>query len=765
MRHNRRLIERYVTAAILPYLFLSLSVLTFMLLAQQSTRFAEILGSTRTPFNLTAEVLLELLPNILLFTLPMSVLFGTATGFSRLGSDSELVAMKAAGIGHVRIVTPVLLMGVLATLVTLYNGLMLAPEAAHLLYQSALRAALYKLESPVEPNTFNTDLPGKVIYVREGDATQGHWGRVFIYWQEDREPTRIVTARTGRIDSSGEQSELVLSDAMVTTLGTHDAENSDADQVVIERSAQLRVRLNTGREALLNKLESKPNEFDQMEWHELLMRSRSGAAETRRAALQALHKRLALCCAPLALALLGAGIGVRIRRGGRALGMLLSLASLLTYYLLQLGGEQLSRSGTLPPQVGAWLATGLSILIGALLLLVSGRSPFGQRQRIFQRQSRRARAVMSSRGRRRGQFAPLGLLDRSLLRALALNFTAALVMMICIFLIFTLFELLRYMDGNKWGLLIRYLFFLVPMAGTSIAPISMLVAVLITYALLARRSEAVAWWAAGQSVYRMALPCLFWAVSVAGGVWLCQEHILPEANHRQEVLRAQIRGGAAQLVTPIGRRWLALPTPLNIYTYIYNGGTETLEAPTVFEFDNEGVHIRRIVKGEQGVWPSPDQLEFESARVLELAQTSSTGWHQAGTIQLPEHTPHELFKPLLSKPLELNTSALSNYIKTLKLQRGVDVRSFEVALAQRWAAPLAPLVMALLGLPLALAVGRRTALAALSAAVAVGLAFWGSVSGFQQLSQHQLLPPPVAAWGPLLLFSAVGAYLLSRART
>src|SRR5205085_10853487 len=294
--------------------------------------------------------------------------------------------------------------------------------------------------------------------------------------------------------------------------------------------------------------------------------------------------------------------------------------------------------------------------------------------------------------------------------------------------------------------------------------ISMLVAVLITYALLARRSEAVAWWAAGQSVYRMALPCLLCAVLVSGGVWLCQEHILPEANRRQEMLRAQIRGGAAQVVTSIGQHWLALPSSSNIFTYSYNSRTETLETPTVFEFDDENVHVRRIITGGQGVWLGPDKLEFEQARVFELPRPSA-GWRKVGTLQLTAPMPHDLFKPLLSKPLELNTNALSAYIKTLKLQRGVDVRSFEVALAERWVPPLAPLVMALLGLPLALAVGRRTALAALSAAVAVGLAFWGSVSGFQQLSQHQLLPPPVAAWGPLLLFSAVGAYLLSRART
>jgi len=765
MRLNSRLIERYVIAAILPYLFLSLALLTVMLLAQQSTRFAEILGSTRTPFNLAAEVLLELLPNILLFTLPMAVLVGTATGFSRLGSDSELVAMKAAGVGHVRIIMPVLLLGLLTTLLTLYNGLVLAPEAAHQLYQSALRAALYKLESPVEPNTFNTDLPDKVIYVREGDVAQGHWGRVFIHWQEGTEPTRIVTARTGRIDTSGGQSELVLSDAMVvTTLEARAGQSTVPGQVVIERSAQLRVRLNTGRDALIKKLESAPNELEQMNWHELLARSRNGPGEARRTALQALHKRLALCCAPLALALLGSGIGVRVRRGGRASGMLLSLASLLAYYLLLLGGDQLGRSGRVPLQLGTWLATGLSILVGTLLLLSTRHGLPRGWHRVFRLPRTHLRSAGKPAARQHGQYALLGLLDRSLLRALLLNFAFALATMVCIFLIFTLFEMLRYMNGGRWSLLSRYLFFLIPMAGVSIAPISMLVAVLITYALLARRSEAVAWWAAGQSVYRMALPCLLCAVLVSGGVWLCQEHILPEANRRQEMLRAQIRGGAAQVVTSIGQHWLALPSSSNIFTYSYNSRTETLETPTVFEFDDENVHVRRIITGGQGVWLGPDKLEFEQARVFELPRPSA-GWRKVGTLQLTAPMPHDLFKPLLSKPLELNTNALSAYIKTLKLQRGVDVRSFEVALAERWVTPLAPLVMALLGLPLALAVGRHTALAALSAAVTVGLAFWGSVSGFQQLSQYQLLPPPVAAWVPLLLFSAVGAYLLSKAKT
>ena len=102
----------------------------------------------------------------------------------------------------------------------------------------------------------------------------------------------------------------------------------------------------------------------------------------------------------------------------------------------------------------------------------------------------------------------------------------------------------------------------------------------------------------------------------------------------------------------------------------------------------------------------------------------------------------------------------------LKGQRGgTDVQTYELALARRRADPFAPLVMTLLGLPLALTFGRRTALAPLSLAVGVGLAFWASTRGCQQLSQYKLLPPTVAAWAPLFIFMAVGAYMLSRTRT
>ncbi len=88
-----------------------------------------------------------------------------------------------------------------------------------------------------------------------------------------------------------------------------------------------------------------------------------------------------------------------------------------------------------------------------------------------------------------------------------------------------------------------------------------------------------------------------------------------------------------------------------------------------------------------------------------------------------------------------------------------------VALQRKYVNPFSVLVMAFIGMPLALAFGRRGAIVALCVAVGVSVAYWGIGGGFQQLGNHGLLPPEVAAWSPPVIFAALGTYFLTRVRT
>jgi lipopolysaccharide export LptBFGC system permease protein LptF len=123
-----------------------------------------------------------------------------------------------------------------------------------------------------------------------------------------------------------------------------------------------------------------------------------------------------------------------------------------------------------------------------------------------------------------------------------------------------------------------------------------------------------------------------------------------------------------------------------------------------------------------------------------------------------------VFKPTIDKPSQLSAKDLQTYLRAAK-QRGMDVSALAVALQRKYAGPFSIIIMAIIGMPLAVSFGRKGTIIALCAAVVVSVAYWAVGGGFQQLGNHGLLRPSVAGWSPLLIFAAAGTYFLSRVRT
>lgn len=764
-----RAIDGYLIGAALPYVVLSLTILSAILLIQQTAKFAEVLGATETPMHLTLEVAVSILPSILIFTLPTSVLVGTATGFGQLGQDSELVAIRAAGVGTLRIIAPLMFLGALLSLLNFYVAFQVSPASAQNLRDIGLQAALYRLESPVEPRSFYTGMPGKVVYVREGDKEKGLWGKIFIQWEEGDGGVRLVTARHGRLDFSGEQAELVLEDALLTTLPSGGFEAfAQGAHVTIERSAYMRLRderLELGRGSIARRIREREPELDELGWGGLLERAQgSKDPKVSREASIVLHRRLTLSLCPIIFAFFGAGLGLKVVRGGRSKGVLLSLTAMMLYYLLSLAGEQLARGGSVSPLLGSWLAFVAAVCAGFLLLFTKRWSftfplyrPSG---RVF-KTSEGVREGTTSGGR---YVALLGLLDKSIFKSLAANFLLIVSALISIFLIFTLFELIRFIAVHDTppALVVRYLLYLLPFACIAVTPVGALLSSLVTFALMLRRNESVAWWSSGQSVYRFILPCLFFATLLGACVWLLQDKVMPEANRRQNALRGMIRSGGAQAEAQKGRRWVASADSRRIYNYSPNGPGGELADLVVFNFDQEALHLERIYLAPAAAPAAGLSLELREAELVDFGGGRVTYAHQA-RVEV-EAQAFEAFNPGLDRPMEFSFAGLSAYIKALK-ERGVNVQPLAVALQRRLVEPFLPLVMILVGSPLAFVFGRRGTLLALCFGIGVGLLFLGLSSVAQQVGASGLISANIAAWAPPALFSAAGLYMLSRTRT
>jgi LPS export ABC transporter permease LptG len=769
MRRPWRSLDAYLIKSALPYVLLALTILSAILLIQQTAKFAEVLGSTEAPLNLTLQVAANLLPSILIFTLPTSVLVGTATGFGQLGHDSELVAMRAAGVGTFRIIAPLLFLGAFLSALTFYVAFAVAPSSAQNLRDIALQAALYRLESPVEPKSFYTGIPGKVVYVREGDQEKGLWGKIFIHWEEEGGEVRLVTARNGRLDFSGEQAELVLDDAVLTTLPAGGVGAlAEGAHVTIERSANMRLKddqLNLGRGALTRRMRAREPELDELNWSGLLRKSRDNAdPKVRREASITLHRRLTLALSPMIFAFFGAGLGLKVVRGGRSKGVLLSLLSMLLYYLISLAGEQLGRAGSLPPVLGSWLAFGIAVFAGALLMLSRHRSfRFTLGQTVAQRPKRETGGRRETLTRK-GYISLLGLLDKSIFKSLAANFLLVVSAMVAIFLVFTLFELLRFIAVNRTGatVVVRYMLFLLPFACLAVTPVGALLASLITFALMVKRNEAVAWWSSGQSVFRFILPCLFFAILLGAGVWLVQNELMPVANRRQNALRGVIRSGGAQTEAQKGRRWVSSADSRHVYAYNSNGPNGQYNDLFVFNFDQEALHVESLYIAPVGSTAADSKLELAGAEVIDFTGRGVSYRHEPSA--LIDSEDFQAFNAGLNRPMEFDFDDLSAYIKALK-GRGVNVQSLSIVLERRLVEPFLPLVMILVGAPLAFVFGRRGTVLSLCVAIGVGLLFLGLMSVTQQVGASGLISTHIAAWSTPALFSATGLYLLSRSRT
>jgi lipopolysaccharide export system permease protein len=98
-----------------PFLFAWIAQTAMLILNQLARQLGELVGKG-LPARVIVEVLILFIPFIVALSLPMAVLVAVLYGFSQMGADNELTAMRANGVSVYQMVRPVLVAGLLMTL-------------------------------------------------------------------------------------------------------------------------------------------------------------------------------------------------------------------------------------------------------------------------------------------------------------------------------------------------------------------------------------------------------------------------------------------------------------------------------------------------------------------------------------------------------------------------------------------------------------------------------------------------------------------------
>lgn len=806
MKRVGKLISRYLLGAVVPYFLFSWVLLTVILFLQQASRYSELFFNVNIPGSLIWQLMIGLIPNVVAFTCPMAVLVGTIIGLSKMQGDSELTAIRATGVGNLQIALPIALLGVALSLFALFVNIKGVPFAAALVREVAMRSAISKFESPIEPGVFYSEIEGFTILARETDPQTGNLKSVFISQQDSANGVyRLITSDVGRIEIAGEATELVLENAAVVTI----PEAETGGKYAFERIKDIRVALKTKRAELLDRLANSVRLPDEMGLADLTDVAATAEGKTKVEAQIILFRRFVMSLTPLIFCLLGTIMVLRFRRGGRGFGIVLALGALVGYYLVAFSGEQLARAGALPVAFASLLPILASV--GAMLWLAySPRFCFAETLSNFLGSRFEALKGRSSGLSFKNRLVDVtsGLRDFDISASVVWYFLLSTAFLLIVFLIFTAFDTWRFastVEGGEW-MLTKYLTFLVPFAYLQIAPSAAMIAALAAYAIKSRNNELVTWAAAGQSMFRLLLPCLGLALVLGAADFAIQETLAPRANQIQDSVRAELRSGGK----PIQPKRLWTTEGKYIFSYVLGppaSDNETENAPSrpsgsqvrptapvksetadsvanygasdndkgrlpknlsngslvsdviVLEFSGDKASLQTVYRANSGTF---EGSEVGLSNVIAISR---------GADSLSEESRREVRLTTEFDPFR-NVGGKPNHLSVRELEESASAASadseryaYSVGVQKRLAALFVPVVVVLFSVPWGVSLRRAPMVSSLSVAVGLWLLFIGLTNVFEQYGISGSLPPFVAVWAPVFAFATLGIYLISRIRT
>jgi LPS export ABC transporter permease LptG len=364
---------------------------------------------------------------------------------------------------------------------------------------------------------------------------------------------------------------------------------------------------------------------------------------------------------------------------------------------------------------------------------------------------------------------PLGILDRYIASTYGRVLTLSAVAMSSIFYIATFIEESdKVFKGDAtWPMFFSFLWNSTPQFAYYVIPLSVLLATLITVALLTKSSEIVVMKACGISLYRVAVPMVLGAVVAGASLFTLEQTVLGPANRRAEELRLAMRKLSPASFDVSTRRWVAAQDGTFYHYNYFDKRQRHFTSLSIYEFAPEMARITRRTYAD-GATAAPGDgataWTLERGWVREFDDRGEPRSYKPFDQTQARLESVAYFTTEPAAPQFMSYSQLRDYTQRLGAG-GFDVVTQQVALARKLSFPFVTLVMTLIAVPFAVTIGRSGAMAGIGVGIAIAIAYWTTSSVFAALGTGGVVAPLLAAWAPNLLFGAGAAYMLLTVRT
>lgn len=767
-----RILDRYVLKEMLGPFFVGLVVYSFLFLINLLFQLASMTIQQGLSATVTGVIFLLSLPNLLSYTLPVATLVGTIIGYSRLSADSEVIAMRAAGVPGRWFVVPPLLFGAAVTAVLLVFNLWLIPlcrySADRLQSEAAQAVNVVRL---LKPGVFFDRISGVLLYAEKADARTARYEKVLIVQHPTPSQDSLTLADWGKVVRSPDGGFLQF------LLG-------DGETLQFDRKAPDKVLSSTFKEqaftierpaALVGLSGKSLSEYGTLELYGKLdlppVAKEPGLQRKERYGwLYELHRRLATAVAALFFALAGVPLGMVNIRGGKGAGFSLSIIVLLGYWILLSALGDLSLAGRLRPELAAWFPDVALAAVGLLLMVRKNRAsePYWFKPFLLLFPARK-----EAKEERAGEQAqkPVGItrgipiLDRYLYRRMLVFLVLIAASILLLDWIIEVRGLSEYITNSEQARrLFNYLINQSPSVVVMLMPLCVLLTALVTFGILERNNEILAMKASGISLYRLCLPALVLGAAACVFLWVMGEAVVPGTSQKAQNARDRIKNIAARNMAKTIDVWLFAPGRQKLFHYNHwNAAEERFQGFSVYQLGQDRFRLKERFFAKRVAFTGKEDVAYTRGWEWKRDRKEPLEMLPKGDLHIGMPLEYFVVPPFLEGQY-FSSRDLKKLIGELQ-DRGYPSYQQRVDYYHKFSGALAPLVLLIVGLPFAFATGRRGSLYGIALALGLSVTYYTLQAVFTSIGAMQWLDPALAAWTPAVLLWCVGSYLMLNLRT
>ncbi len=359
-----KLIDRYIVKQFLLATLVSLAAFIVLFIAIDMMEKLDKFIDRKVPFMMVVDYYVNFTPQMISLVMPISLLLASLFTTGKMSQQSEIVALRSAGVSLYRFMLPFIIMGTLFSLSFIYfNGWML-PRA-----NGRVSAIQRKYDLPgntslgMQSNLHMQEGVGEIVTIGNFLPDVARADRVSIYFFDPNNPIRLyrrVDAPQMKWDST--KKTWLLNNATERTFTTDSSKQ--ALRVLSEQESFIRFTFSPTE---LKERQLKYEELTNPQLEKRIELAKSAGMDTSHDEVD-YHSKYAMAFTSFIVVLFGVPFASQKKRGGLALEFAIAIGIAFAYLAFTKVSQTFGYTGSVDPIFTAWLANILFFLISIIVV-------------------------------------------------------------------------------------------------------------------------------------------------------------------------------------------------------------------------------------------------------------------------------------------------------------------------------------------------------------------------------------------------------------